>query len=49
VRQVESKKRDKEAEFDRISMEKKVVHNNRTGKLESLNMGSTQSKFTMSK
>ncbi len=37
VRQVESKKRDKESEFDRITMEKKVVLNNRSGKLETLN------------
>lgn len=37
VRQVESKKRDKESEFDRITMEKKIVLNNRSGKLETLN------------
>ncbi len=49
MKQVESKKRDKEAEFDRITMEKKVVLNNRTGKLEALNMGSTQTKVTMAK
>lgn len=40
VRQVESKKRDKESEFDRITMEKKVVLNNRSGKLETLNTNS---------
>jgi len=38
VKQIESKKRDKEAEFDRITMEKKVVLNNRTGKLEALEL-----------
>ena len=49
IKQSESKKRDKEAEFDRISMEKKVVLNNRTGKLENLSMGQSSAKFTMAK
>ena len=49
VKQVESKKRDKEAEFDRISMEKKVVLNNRSGKLETLNSDSSAGRITMAK
>ena len=40
VKMVESNKRDKEADFDRITMEKKVVLNNRSGKLEAF-AGST--------
>jgi predicted nucleic acid-binding Zn-ribbon protein len=48
VKQVESKKRDKEAEFDRITMEKKVVLNNRSGKLETLDMDlATRARVTM--
>lgn len=49
VKQVESKKRDKEAEFDRISMEKKVVLNNRSGKLETLNSDPSAGRITMAK
>jgi hypothetical protein len=52
VKQVESKKRDKESEFDRITMEKKVVLNNRSGKLETLNADSQKSagsRITMAK
>jgi hypothetical protein len=40
VKMVESNKRVKEADFDRITMEKKVVLNNRSGKLEAF-AGST--------
>jgi hypothetical protein len=51
VKQVESKKRDKESEFDRITMEKKVVLNNRSGKLETLNADTQKSagRITMAK
>ena len=49
VKQVESKKRDKEAEFDKISMEKKVVLNNRSGKLETLNSDPSAGRITMAK
>ena len=51
MKQVESKKRDKESEFDRITMEKKVVLNNRSGKLETLNADSQKSagRITMAK
>lgn len=50
VKQVESKKREKEAEFDRITMEKKIVLNNRSGKLETLNTDSQSAgRITMAK
>jgi hypothetical protein len=52
VKHLESKKRDKESEFDRITMEKKVVLNNRSGKLETLNADSQKSagsRITMAK
>ena len=34
IKQVESQKRDKEAEFDRVTLEKRSVYNNRSQKVE---------------
>jgi hypothetical protein len=34
IKQVESQKRDKEADFDRVTIEKRSVYNNRSQKVE---------------
>ena len=39
IKIVESKKRDKEAEFDRVTIEKRSIFNNRSQKLESMDTG----------
>lgn len=38
IKQVESQKRDKEADFDRVTIEKRSVYNNRSQKVELLDM-----------
>lgn len=38
VRSVESQKREKESEFDRVTLSKRSVLNNRTGKLEAIDL-----------
>ena len=38
IKQVESQKRDKEADFDRVTIEKRSVYNNRSQKVELLDL-----------
>lgn len=46
MKAVESKKRDAEAQLDKIMMDKKMVLNNRTGKLEAATFDTTKARLT---